>query len=53
MSTTDQIRHAAAIQLIQLIEAVAKTPDVYDQTTSALDVVDAIAELAISLRKDA
>lgn len=40
----DQARHKAAIQLIQLIEAVAKTPDVYDQTTSALDVIDAITD---------
>lgn len=47
MKEHDQPQLNTALQLIQLIDAVATAHDVYDHTCSALDVVDAIADYTI------
>lgn len=46
MTTYDRARHKAALELLQLIDAVANTPGVYDQTKSALDFINHIIQLA-------
>lgn len=44
MNEAEQTRLHAANQLIQLIETVASLGAVHEETTSALNVVDAIAD---------